>query len=142
MLAGGEKSRVDQRTTAMLQAQIRGSRGVGKVRVGDLSPHGLLGSCERPPVRGEIVDIMIGGHHIVGEVRWVSGRRFGIRARERIDVAGIMAGRVPGKRKKGKKIEQSRNPHDGSQAKLLASYGVLALTAFATAYLIVNYFIL
>lgn len=141
MLAGGEKSRVDNRTTAMLRGKMRDRRGVRPIRIGDLSPRGLLVVCENPPERGEIVDITVNGHHIVGEARWSSGRRCGMRADRRINVQAVMTGRGPEKRFKGQKIETPNDPSAWSTNKQIAAYGLLALTAFSTAYLIATYFI-
>ncbi len=142
MLAGGEKSRLETRQTAMLQARMRDAQGTRPVRVGDLSPKGMLVVSERPPSRGEFVDITVGGHHMAGQVRWVQGRRFGLRMRERIDVHAIIRGKSPQKRFKGQKIEPVNDPGNWSMEKLVAAYGLLGLTAFATAYLLVTYFLL
>ena len=144
MLAGGgDKARIDSRTTAMLRGTLRDSHGTRDVRIGDVSPKGLLATCERPPQRGEVVDIAVGRHHMVGEVRWVSGRRFGVRSRERIDVAGLMGVRKA-KRPPPKFVQEAQfeEEEEYSQRGLVIAYGVLALTAFCTAYLIVNYLIL
>ena len=142
MLAGGEQSRIETRQTAMLQAKMRDSQSTRPVRVGDLSPKGMLVVSERPPSRGEFVDITIGGHHLAGQVRWVQGRRFGLRMRERIDVQAILSGRPPKKRFEAKKIEVENDPDQWPMEKVIAAYGVLGLTAFATAYLLVTYFVL
>ncbi len=143
MLAGGERSRVDSRVTAMLRAKMRDTRGSRDVRVGDLSPTGMLVACDRPPPRGEIVDIDVAGHHIVGEVRWVSGRRCGLRTRERINVNAILTGKPPKKRVQAKKVEVIEQDIKHWPLRLvLTVYGLLGVTAFSTAYLIVNYVIL
>lgn len=142
MLAGGEQSRVETRQTAMLQGKMRDGRTTRTVRIGDVSPKGMLVVSDRPPTRGEFIDIMVNGHHLAGQVRWVAGRRFGVRMRERVDVRAVLSGKRPTKRIAGKKIEESNDPDDWSTTKLLVAYGLLGLTAFATAYLIVTYFIL
>lgn len=142
MLAGGEASRVETRQTAMLKARLRDAKSTREVRIGDISPTGMLAVAERPPARGSFVDIMVGGHHLAGQVRWVSGRRFGLKMRERIDVHAILSGKPPKRRIAGKKIEESNDPDDWALHKLITAYALLGLTAFATAYLIVNYFVL
>ena len=143
MLAGGEKSRVDTRVTAMLRGTLRDSRGTREVRIGDISPKGLLGTCEKPPERGDVVDIAVGRHHLVGQVRWVAGRRFGVRSRERIDVAAIMGVRKS-KKPPPKFVQEAEIEEEATYSNrgLLIAYGVLGLTAFCTAYVIVNWFIL
>lgn len=142
MLAGGEKSRVDTRTTAMLRGKMRDSRGLRDVRIGDLSPRGLLVVCEHPPQRGEIVDITLHGHHIVGEARWSSGRRCGLRSSRRIDVQAIMSGRKAQVRRKGTKIEPVNDPSEWSTGKQLVAYGLLMLAACSAAYLVAYLFFL
>ncbi len=141
MLAGAEQSRVDTRMTAMLPGTMRDDRMIQDVRVGDISPKGMMIVSSRPPSRGDIVDISFHGHHLAGRVMWVNGRRFGVRTSERIDVDAILSGSAPNKRKTGKKIEEPDNPEWSPKAMLLG-YGVLGLTAFSTAYLIVTYLIL
>ncbi|QZH75206.1 MAG: PilZ domain-containing protein [Erythrobacter sp.] len=144
MLARAERSRVDSRVTAMLRAKMRDGKGTREVRVGDISPTGLLVACDRPPARGEIVDIDVVGHHIIGEVRWVSGRRCGLRTRERINVSAILTGKPARKRSKGSSIdiEAQQDISKWPLRNLLIAYGVLGVTAFSTAYLIVNFLIL
>jgi hypothetical protein len=144
-LAGGERSRVDTRATAMLRARMRDSRGVRDVRVGDISPKGLLLACDKPPPRGEIVDIEVGGHHVVGEVRWVSGRRCGLRTQERINVNAIFGGKPPKKRTPGSRVGEAEAEAAIARwplRRLLLAYGLLGLTAFSTAYLIAVWVIL
>lgn len=142
MLAGAERSRTDTRMTAMMRAKMRDNTGTRDVRVGDLSPSGLLIVCPNPPQRGEIVDITVNGHHIVGEARWTSGRRCGMRSSRRIDVQAILTGKPPQKRIKGRKIEEPNDPSAWSPRKVIAAYSLMALTAFSTAYLIAYNFIL
>ncbi|WP_271077326.1 PilZ domain-containing protein [Aurantiacibacter sp. MUD61] len=142
MLAGGEQSRVETRHTAMLQAKMRDQRSTRPVRVGDISPKGMLVVSDHPPSRGDFVDITIGGHHLAGQVRWVQGRRFGIRTRERIDVQAVLSGKPAKSRIKGKKIEPKNDPDNWPLNKLIAAYGLLGVTAFASAYLLVTYFVL
>ena len=126
----------------MLRGKMRDKRGTRDIRIGDLSPRGLLVVCEHPPERGEIVDITINGHHIVGEARWSSGRRCGMRADRRINVQAVLAGRGPEQRFKAQKIETPNDPSAWSPKTQIAAYTLLALTALSTAYLIANYLIL
>ena len=142
MLAGGEQSRLETRQTTMLQAKMRDAQSTRSVRLGDLSPKGMLVVSDRPPSRGEFVDIIVAGHQLTGQVRWVQGRRFGLRMSERIDVHAIMSGKPPKKRIKGKKIEVENDPDKWPIEKVVGAYALLGVTAFATAYLLVNYFVL
>ncbi|WP_052769038.1 PilZ domain-containing protein [Aurantiacibacter marinus] len=141
MLAGGEKSRVDTRTTAMLPGTMRDDRMTQDVRVGNISSKGMMIVSSRPPSRGHIIDISVSGHHLAGRVMWVSGRRFGVRTNERIDVAAIMGGKAPRKRRANKITVDPENA-EWSPTAMLAGYGILGVTAFSTAYLIVTYLII
>jgi len=141
MLAATEESRDDSRMTAMLSGTMRDNRATHDVRIGDISPKGMMVVSARPPSRGEIVDISVSGHHIAGRVMWVNGRRFGVRVNQRIDVGAILNGKPPKKRVEGKKIEDPENPN-WSPKTILLGYGLLGVTAFSTAYLLVTYVIL
>lgn len=141
MLASAETSRDDTRMTAMLAGTMRDDRATHDVRVGDISPKGMMIVSSRPPSRGDIVDIAVSGHHLAGRVMWVNGRRCGVRMNERIDVEAIMSGNPPKRRFTGKKIDDPENPQWSFKAMLLG-YGLLGVTAFSTAYLIVTYLIL
>ncbi|GGD47691.1 hypothetical protein GRI62_08565 [Erythrobacter arachoides] len=141
MLAGKGQARSDARTTAMLQGRMRDAGGTYPVRVGDISAKGMLVVSERPPARGTIVDILVNGHHVAGQVRWVSGRRFGVRTNDRIDVAALVAGRRASKHVAGRKIEAANDPGEWSTGKQVLAYGLLGITALATAYLLVTYLV-
>lgn len=142
MLAGANEARVTARHTAMLQGEMRDGRSNRPVRLGDISTKGMLVVCERPPSRGDFVDVLVNGHELTCQVRWVNGRRFGVRSSERINVEAILAGRAPNKRIAGKKIEPDNDPDGWPLRKLIAAYLLLGVTAFATAYLLVTYFVL
>src|SRR5690606_7793991 len=58
----------------------------------DISTRGLAASSAAPPQRGEFVELMIGDSNLVGQVRWSSGRRFGIAFRDRVSVIGVLSG--------------------------------------------------
>lgn len=141
MLAAAETSRDDTRMTAMLAGTMRDNRMAQDVRVGDISPKGMMIVSSRPPSRGDIVDISVSGHQLAGRVMWVNGRRCGVRMSERIDVEAIMSGIPPARRFTAKKIEDRENPEWSPKA-MLVGYSVLGVTAFSTAYLIVSYLIL
>ncbi|MBH5323142.1 PilZ domain-containing protein [Aurantiacibacter sediminis] len=142
MLAGSEQSRLETRHTAMLQAKMRDERSTRPVRVGDISPRGMKVVTDRPPARGSFVDILVSGHQVAGQVRWVNGRQFGIRTHDRIDMKAILSGKSPNTRIKGKRIEPDNDPDKWPLGKLVAAYSLLGVTAFSSAYLLVTYFVL
>ncbi|WP_120076732.1 PilZ domain-containing protein [Aurantiacibacter odishensis] len=140
MLAGGRQPRAEQRENVMLQAQLADSRGSREARISDVSSRGLLGNMAQPPARGEFVTIHFQSREVAGQVRWVEGRRFGVRLGEKIDAHSLMDGRNA-KRRVGKKPEPVRIEEDASLISFVTVYSVLGLTALSTAYLIVTYLI-
>lgn len=87
-----EKPRVEPRATALIKARIRDGSAERDICILDVSTRGLLATTARPPTRGEFVELLIGGHMVVGHVKWASARRFGIALRERISIAALIAG--------------------------------------------------
>lgn len=140
MLAQSQQSRTDQREAVMLNARVVDSRGSRGARISDVSTHGLRGSMAQPPERGEFITVHFDSCELGGQVRWVDGRRFGVRLRERVDARLLMGG-PNGKRRAGKKLEPAGTEGDTSMKGVIITYTVLGLTALSTAYLIVTYVI-
>lgn len=137
MLANSQESRAEERETVMLRAQVVDSRGTHEARISDLSSRGLLGNMANPPQRGEFINIHFQARELGGQVRWVNGRKFGVRLRERVDAASLLSGR--GKRQAGKNIVQVEPEETASLKATIITYSVLGVTALSTAYLIVTY---
>lgn len=129
----------EERAKVMLTAALVDSRGSRQAQISDISPRGLLGNMDAPPQRGEFVNIRLPSREVAGQVRWVQGRNFGVRLRERIDVASVTGGgRAP--RAAVRLAADETEPSMSLQGTLVA-YGVLGLTALSIAYLIVTYII-
>jgi hypothetical protein len=73
-------------------------------------------------------------------VRWVNGRQFGVRLRDRIDSQSLVSGQRS-QRQVAKPIGEAVEEEMSLKGTIIA-YAVLGLTALSTAYLIVTYFIL
>jgi len=86
------KPRVEERTKALIKARIRDSRAERDVCVLDISTRGVLATTASPPARGEFVELQLGGHTLVGQVKWAGDRRFGLVLRDRVSVAALVAG--------------------------------------------------
>jgi hypothetical protein len=86
------KPRAEDRTKAIIAAQMRADSGDQEVTVIDVSTRGLLLACDEPPARGAFVELVISGHRIAGQVKWSGSRRFGVSLRERISVIGLLSG--------------------------------------------------
>lgn len=136
MLASSQQPRSEERETVMLRAQVVDSRGTHEARISDLSPRGLLGNMANPPARGEFINIHFQARELGGQVRWVNGRKFGVRLRERVDAASLLSGRRP--RQVGKAIQVEPEETASLKATVI-TYAVLGITALSTAYLIVTY---
>lgn len=139
MLADSKQSRAEDRETVMLRAKVVDSRGSRDARISDVSSRGLLGNMEQPPERGEFINIHFSAREVAGQVRWVNGRQFGVRLRERVDAASLASGRRL--RQAGKPIAVAAEEELSLKGTIIA-YTVLGLTALSTAYLIVTYIIL
>lgn len=87
-----EKPRKEQRTRAVMRAQLRHADGDGEASILDISTRGMLLMMANAPGRGEFVEIVVAGHPLAGHVRWKFGKRFGVALRERISVAALLAG--------------------------------------------------
>ena len=122
----------------ILSAQVADSYGIREARISDVSERGLLGNMAQPPQRGEFITIHFQSCEVAGHVRWMNGRRFGVRLRERIDARSLMSGRNA-KRKFGKQLVAEPIEADTSVKSIVIVYSVLGLTTLSTAYLIVTY---
>lgn len=140
MLTSSQESRTEDRETVMLRAKVVDSRGTHEARISDVSARGLLGNMAQPPARGEFINIHFPSRELGGQVRWVNGRQFGVRLRERIDSQSLLSGRRP--QSKAAKPTVVETQEDMSLTGTIIAYAVLGLTALSTAYLIVTYLIL
>lgn len=86
------KDRIEPRHKVLMRGKLHGSGFARDVCVLDASSRGLLLTLATPPARGEMIDIMVNGHTLFGQVEWTSGRRMGLRFQERIDVLAFIAG--------------------------------------------------
>lgn len=87
-----EKPRVETRTKALIRASLKDGGRERDICILDVSTRGLLATSASPPARGEFVELLVGRHKMVGHVKWVGERRFGVSLRERISVAALIAG--------------------------------------------------
>jgi hypothetical protein len=83
----------EARRKVLIRATMRAGGPRSDVCIRDISTRGIMAQASAPPPRGTYVDLDCAGHQIVGIVIWRRERRFGIRTRERINVAAL-AGRI------------------------------------------------
>lgn len=88
------EARREQRISLMRRVRIRIGRDERDATILDASSRGLLMTAAQPPQRGEIIEVQIGNQVVVGQVSWSRPPQFGVTLRERLDAAGLAAGRA------------------------------------------------
>lgn len=121
-----ETARIEPRTSAVLRARLRDANGEREVTVIDASSRGMLAMVTDPPARGDYVELVIGPHSLVGQVRWRVGKRFGLAFQERISVAALLEGGAGSIRLSGQTSAQRRGA--GLLAALTVDSGATART--------------
>ena len=82
----------DTRRKVLIRARMHTDGPSADVCIRDVSARGLLIQAGAAPPRGSYVEIVFDGYWIVGRVIWGKDRRFGVQARDRIDVHAIAKG--------------------------------------------------
>jgi len=82
----------DTRRKVLIRARMHADGPSADVCIRDISPRGLLIQASAAPPKGSYVEIVFDGHWIVGRVVWGKDRRFGVQARDRIDLHAIATG--------------------------------------------------
>jgi len=77
------------RRNVWLKAHLRDERGWNDVVVGNISERGVMLKGRALPSRGSFVEIQYAGLLIVGQVRWSSGSRCGVRTQDVVCISGI-----------------------------------------------------
>lgn len=88
--SSGIVERAECRRKVLLQVRMRVGGAFVNICLRDISSRGMLAQAESPPVRGTFVEIVHCHRSVVGQVRWASGRRFGISLRDRILVEAFL----------------------------------------------------
>lgn len=88
------EGRREQRISLMRRVRMRIGRWERDATILDASSRGLLMTVAEPPARGEIVEVLIGNQVVIGQVTWSRPPQFGVTLRERLDAAGLAAGRA------------------------------------------------
>lgn len=76
----------------MVRARLRVGGTDNEACILDISTRGLSATSASAPQRGEIVELVVGRHNIVGQVKWAGDRRFGVAFRERVSVIAAISG--------------------------------------------------
>lgn len=80
----------EPRHKVLIGARMRLDGSFRDVRIRDISTKGLMLEAEGAPQRGSYLEIRRGPHIIVARVVWSRGSRFGVLARERMNIAAIV----------------------------------------------------
>lgn len=86
----GERPRIEDRAHAIMKAALRDGGATRPATLLDISSRGLMASAVPPPVRGTMIELVVGRHSLVGQVQWAEERHFGVKLRERIDVLAVL----------------------------------------------------
>ena len=84
----GMKARED-RTKVAMTGRLVADTGLSDAVVRNVSSRGLMATSCRSPERGSFAEIRLGTCSIVGQVVWSSNDRFGLRAREVINLHAL-----------------------------------------------------
>ena len=84
--------RAEARVSTAMAVNVRTEQGETPGCIRSVSSRGIMLSMARPRRRGEFLEIVTGGHSLIGQVRWVSECRAGLALREPIDVGAFLSG--------------------------------------------------
>lgn len=76
----------EERASVLFPVRIRDDDHWSDGRIRNVSSRGLMLEMETPPPRGSFIEIRRGDIVIVGQVRWSSGGRCGLRTQDRVPV--------------------------------------------------------
>lgn len=91
----GWKERRDARHPVLVRARMRAGGLPADVCIRDISVRGACIVSAAPPVRGTVVELTGSCTPIVGRVVWVTGQRFGIEVRGRINIPAFLSQQKP-----------------------------------------------
>lgn len=129
----------------MVRARLRAQSTEHEACILDISTRGLSATSAHPPVRGDYIELSVGQHNIVGQVKWSSERRFGVAFRERISVIAAISGKgnlaLPGHRQAARVAVQRNSDGTVTVVRKLEFYifaaaaalAVFTITGYATA---------
>lgn len=72
------------RESVLFPVRIRDDAHWGDGRIRNVSSHGIMLEMETPPPRGSYIEIRRGDIVIVGQVRWTSEKRCGLRTQDHV----------------------------------------------------------
>lgn len=81
----------ERRQAVSISVRYRGAAAWADAQIVNVSSRGVMALCQSPPSRGSYVEIRRGSYVIVGCVAWSATDRFGMRARDRIEAAELVA---------------------------------------------------
>ncbi len=142
----------EQRHNVLIPARMRTENGWCEVCIGNISSRGMLIKAAPAPPRGTYVEIHRGKHVVVGQVRWIEGRRFGISAQDRIDIRAFIEdpirARAPGhgtggtiERRNNARATQAANDARAERSRQIAAtvqFGIFVAGGFAASALLAN----
>lgn len=137
----GYRPRIEERTKVMVRAKLRSGHSESDACVLDISTRGLAASSAVAPQRGEFVELAIGDNILIGQVRWSSGRRFGVAFRDRVSVIGVLSGEGSATLKRGREAACTVALRRADTVEARAESGRLEFVIFAAAAAISTLFV-
>lgn len=126
----------------MVRARLRARNAEHEACILDISTRGLSATSAHPPTRGDYIELAVGQHNIIGQVKWSSERRFGVAFRERISVIAAISGKgnlsLPGHRQ-ASKVTLQRNSDGTLTAGRRLEFYIFAAAAALAVFTIANY---
>ncbi len=126
----------------MIQARLRGAGPDADACILDASSRGLLAMTAEPPRAGQIVELTVGNHRLVGQVKWSKARRFGLVLRERISVFALASGETGAitlKQRDAARERRARSPSHGATLARRIEYAVLFAAGVAATIVVADY---
>jgi len=126
----------------MVRAQLRARNAEHEACILDISTRGLSATSAHPPTRGDYIELAVGQHNIIGQVKWSSERRFGVAFRERISVIAAISGKgnlaLPGHRQAAR-VSLQRNSDGSLTTGSRLEFYIFAAAAALAVFIITNY---
>ena len=137
------RRRIEDRHKVMVRARLRAKGAEGEACILDISTRGLSATAAAPPARGEFIELTVGDHSIVGQVKWSGERRFGVAFRQRISVIAAISGKgdlaLPGNRPVAQAVAQRRAGQNSVATGRNLEFLIFAVAGVLATLLVVNY---
>ena len=128
----------------MIRARLRGAGPERDACILDVSSRGLAATAENPPQRGDYVELDVGDHKLVGQVKWSSMRRFGLVLRQRISAISLISGdgdaiKLQERAAARKREDRKRNSGGNAAIKRKIEFAIFLVVGAVAIFVMVGY---